>query len=416
MKKFFAIVGLCFVLGGCQIPQQSGVRNDVSSQQNSQQNVPQPFVQSGEFVGSTPEDQLVRTGMMRSIYSQQEQDAGAPQYYMGETQQQLPPEEYKQQLLNGPVKDCLQESGIKADLCYEDFLKKQTEAGGPEQAFKALKTLYDVSDDVRYYCHPLAHEIGHAAVDKYPTVAEAYQHGDDFCWSGYYHGVMEELMGRIGKDDLAGKLNTMCVTIPGWESYSFMYYNCVHGVGHGLMEVMGGNLFDALKMCDNFGGDWERQSCYSGVFMQNIINDDVPFVSPYLKPEDTVYPCNAVDQQYKDQCYLMQTSYMLKMNNYDFKKTFDICAHVDEGFRVTCYRSLGRDASGSTVSDLQKTHDICMSGNDYTQQSECLVGAVKDFISYYHSDVKAKQLCQSVEDKTMQQYCMTTVEDYYRSF
>jgi len=131
---------------------------------------------------------------------------------------------------------------------------------------------------------------------------------------------------------------------------------------------------------------------------------------------DTVYPCNIVPQKYKDQCYLMQTSYMLKINHYDFKKTFDLCENVDKGFSVTCYRSLGRDASGSTVSDLQKTHDICLQGKNYEQQSECLVGAVKDFISYYHSDVKAKQLCESYDDQKIAQYCLQTAADYYKSF
>jgi hypothetical protein len=67
-----------------------------------------------------------------------------------------------------------------------------------------------------------------------------------------------------------------------------------------------------------------------------------------------------------------------------------------------------------------------MLGKDYTQQSECLVGAVKDFVSYYHNDEKAKQLCESLSDPgqpnqafdsaNMTQYCLDTVKDYYRTF
>ena len=271
----------------------------------------------------------------------------------------------------------------------------------------------------------MAHAIGHAAVDKYSTVAQAFEHGNSYCWSGYYHGVMEEILQRMGKD-FSTNLDSICADIPGKSSYSFMYYNCVHGMGHGLMDVEGDDLFKSLKTCDNLTGNWEQQSCYSGVYMQNVINDGLVFHSAHLKPNDTVYPCNAVDQKYKEQCYLMQTSYMLKINGYDFKKTFDICAKVDKGFSVTCYRSMGRDASGSTVSDLQKTRNICLLGKDYTQQSECIVGAVKDFISYYHGIDKATQLCASLDDPsespkalerpTMAQYCLDTATNYYKTF
>jgi hypothetical protein len=37
------------------------------------------------------------------------------------------------------------------------------------------------------------HVIGRTALDKYKTIADTYAHGDQFCWSGYYHGVMEEV-------------------------------------------------------------------------------------------------------------------------------------------------------------------------------------------------------------------------------
>jgi len=362
--------------------------------------------------GVTPEDQFIRTGMIRTTY----QDSGDAQYVMSTTQQSAVSTVDKQKLLNGPVKECLEQRGMKANKCYEKFVAQRTEEAGPEAAFADLEVLYDVSADVRSYCHPLSHEIGHAAVHEYPDVNEAYKHGSDFCWSGYYHGVMEEIMSNIGMENLAGELNNICSKMPGKEAYSFNYYNCVHGMGHGLLDVMGDKLIKALNMCENLTGWWEQQSCYSGVFMQNVINDGLEYHVADLKPEDAVYPCNVVDEKYKDQCYLMQTSYMLKINKYDFKKTFDICENVDEGFSVTCYRSLGRDASGSTVSDLQKTHDICMLGKNYEQQSECMVGAVKDFISYLHDDIKGKQLCESFDNPKIKSYCLETAASYYKNF
>ena len=43
---------------------------------------------------------------------------------------------------------------------------------------------------------------------------------------------------------------------------------------------------------------WERQSCYSGVFMQNIVaNGSGMHKAVDLKPSDPIYPCDAVTTQ-----------------------------------------------------------------------------------------------------------------------
>lgn len=321
------------------------------------------------------------------------------------------------ELKKGSAGACLNETvGDKAFECFDKYLTDKTLATDPVTAFKDLRGLYEMSSMVQTYCHPLSHSIGHAAVEKYPKVADAYTHGEDFCWSGYYHGVIERYIGKIGYENLPGEINNICMDIPGKESYSFDYYNCVHGVGHGLMSLTGDELFDSLELCDGLTGQWEKSSCYSGVFMENVIADGRNHKTDYLKPEDPVYPCNAVGEGYKETCYLMQTSYMLKVTNYDFKKVFDLCKGVDAGYVNTCYRSLGRDASGTSVSDVEQTKTKCFIGENFEQKSECIVGAVKDFISYYYSDTKAKQLCQSLGDAQMEKICLETADEYYSYF
>ncbi len=326
-------------------------------------------------------------------------------------------EEYGNELINGAFKACAEEhDGGAAYSCFESYFGNMVMDFGPEKAFTDLKAVYDQVPLVKVYCHPLVHVIGRTAVSRYPSLADAYMHGDDFCWSGYYHGVMETFVEKIGRENLPKAMDTMCDEIPGKESYSFSYYNCVHGLGHGVMALTQDEIFDSLKLCDNLSGTWEKKSCYSGVFMENVIVDGLNHSTKYLKPEEPVYPCNAVDSKYKDPCYLMQTSYMLKVTSYDFKKVFDLCKAVDKEFVDTCYRSLGRDASGSSVSDVEKTTAKCFIGEDYRQKSQCIVGAVKDFISYYHDDVKARQLCESLEDQQMTDLCLTTAKDYYKAF
>ena len=106
---------------------------------------------------------------------------------------------------------------------------------------------------------------------------------------------------------------------------------------------------------------------------------------------------------------------MLKVTGYDFSAVFELCRQVEDTYQDTCYQSLGRDASGSSVSDIEQTRQYCLLGQDDRQQINCVIGALKDFISYYHSDEQAKDLCSSLP-ANLQEECFSEVGAYYKSF
>ena len=300
--------------------------------------------------------------------------------------------------------------------CYENYYTHMASAFGTKVAFDDLKARYPGSDLVKGQCHQLAHGIGHAAGDIYPNVSEAFVHGDSFCWSGYYHGVMEELLEGTSASDLSETIAGICNSVPGKETYSFDYYNCVHGLGHGVMAVLDDELFDSLAVCGTLPGMWERTSCASGVFMENIMVESRGGGSKYLKTDDMLYPCTAVSGEFKAACYLMQTSHVLTATDYDFSRVFTVCASAESAYRTACYQSIGRDASGSTSSNVEKTHSICMLGADKEQQEQCATGAAKDFVSYFHSDAQAKTFCGTFTSAEIRTACNNTVDSYYLSF
>ena len=300
--------------------------------------------------------------------------------------------------------------------CYEAYYISTTKNVGIKEAFNDLRERYPNDGYVRAMCHPLTHVIGRIASEKFATPGDAYLEGDPFCWSGYYHGVLEGVIGRIGLKNLPDKMDTICASIKERKGYGFDYYNCVHGLGHGVMAITQNELWESLDYCDKLTGSWEQLSCASGAYMENIIADGKMHTTKFLNPSDPLYPCNASPERYRGTCYLMQTSYMLKLNGRDFKKTFEWCSGVEDPHRTTCYESLGRDASGGTTSNVSQTHDICMLGTNMEQQKHCVIGAVKDFISYFHSDVQAKEFCNLFEDEELKQTCLTTGEGYYSQF
>lgn len=301
--------------------------------------------------------------------------------------------------------------------CWRDRYQQMVAQQSPKEALADGDKAYKENAYFKTNCHQIVHVIGRAAGKKYKDVAEAYQMGGDLCWSGYYHGVLEAVADKIGADKIIAQINDICVSLKEEARYKFSHFNCVHGLGHGLMAVQNNELFQSLESCDHLNDQWERSSCYGGAFMENIMSEFNPdHYSKYLKNDEPLYPCTAAGKKYLEQCYLMQTSHALKLVNYNFASVFKLCEGVASPHNNTCFISLGRDASGSTISDADKTKAICMLGQSAAAQQNCFIGAVKDFISFHHSDRQALHLCSIIDSSGMQNVCATTAKAYYSTF
>ena len=299
--------------------------------------------------------------------------------------------------------------------CRKKHFEDVARGLGPKAALADLKTLYAKDPFVLSQCHQLVHSIGNVSAELYGDIGKAFQYGDGFCWSGYYHGVVEQSLKQFNPDTILTKIDSFCADIPGKKQYSFGYFNCVHGLGHGFMAVTKNELFQSLDLCEKLTGGWEKESCYGGVYMENVMTDNRTHFSKYLKPDDLMYPCDAVATRYKGQCYLMQTSYALTKNGRSFANLFELCGNIEENYRDICAESIGRDASGQSISDPEQTHAWCALAKDPHQQEHCIIGAAKDFVSYFHSDRQAHDLCAK-EEGSIKQTCENTVKSYYVGF
>jgi len=304
--------------------------------------------------------------------------------------------------------------------CYKNELIDLTNTTGPQAALSLLKQNYDTNGFINAECHQLTHVVGRATLDRYKDLGVAYQRGDYFCASGYYHGVSEEIITQKGAAYMFKNAKYVCTKFAKTEYHQLDHYNCVHGIGHGLMEAANGNLFLALKSCDTLNDSWEQTSCYSGVFMQNVMIEESPdesvdHKSAYLKDDDLLYPCTVVDEKYKWGCYIFQSSYAIAKTNSNFPKVFGLCRALDQKFRDVCYGSLGRDASGVSNFDQDKTIANCNQGQDDEAKMACFKGAAINLIYVYHSDKQAHQLCDALNE-TFKYACNGGVKDYYRTF
>lgn len=130
--------------------------------------------------------------------------------------------------------------------CLKTYYDALTRVSAPAEAFKQLRAAYPKSAIIQSQCHQLTHVIGRAALDRYKTIGKTYSYGDSFCWSGYYHGVMERVAAVRGYADIAAHADEICADLRRARAYSFDHYNCAHGLGHGFMAVQGDELFKSL--------------------------------------------------------------------------------------------------------------------------------------------------------------------------
>jgi hypothetical protein len=257
---------------------------------------------------------------------------------------------------------------------YQDLVHQS----GVQAAFTDLKGAYETNEFVKSNCHQITHVIGRAAVDLYDDIPESYSHGDNFCWSGYYHGAMEAVVAKIGPDKILDEANEICASVSEEQKYSFYHYNCVHGLGHGFMGVLENELFESLETCDTLEDTWEKESCYSGVFMENIMADINPGnKTKYLKADEPLYPCDEVDSEYKTQCYMMQTSHALRKQDDDFGKVFELCGRPRKTTGRCVTRAWGGTPPAKATAIRSRPKRSCMQGGDDEARSNCVIGAVK---------------------------------------
>lgn len=287
------------------------------------------------------------------------------------------------------IADCGQDT-----LCYEQALGNVAFKDGPKPALKQFARLIEANPVVSVGCHRMAHMIGSAALARYEdNVPRAFAEGDSTCWSGYYHGILERaFLGTSSKAEMGEKAQGICEDADMRKDL-WITYQCVHGLGHGLMIRSGYAVPTALEICDLLKTEWDQLSCYGGVFMENI-STSYGTKSPWLKDGDLVYPCASVEDKYRQSCYLMVTSRILQANGYDWQETIALCRTQGEPWRDTCFQSLGRDASGSTQQTPAKINELCrLTADAPADEAACFDGAARDVAANYSSAERGREVC-----------------------
>jgi mono/diheme cytochrome c family protein len=299
------------------------------------------------------------------------------------------PDDKKLEDCNGST-ECVQQAF--GNLAYDE---------GPAVALERLNELQRTDPAIQGNCHPIAHMIGAGGLRHFEgSVGKAFVAGDGTCGSGYYHGLLQWKLAGVEEDEAVPVAREAC-TAPEIRDNSFNYYQCNHGLGHGLMLYTGYELPIALRMCHGLKTEFDQVSCSGGVFMENL-SSSFGLKTRWVRDDNLLYPCNIVSHQDKLYCYLLVTSRILPEVGWNWEQAADWCRRSEKEFVSICFQSYGRDASGTAVQDPKKASDFCARAG--SGEKECIFGASRDIMNNNSSDPRGEQLCKIVKAK-FRSYC-----------
>lgn len=317
--------------------------------------------------------------------------------------------------------------------CYEEVLLAHLEDEGVAETLRLLEAIGSVDPEVERTGHMYVHSIGITAYGNNPNWEETFEQCTELYQSGCYHGVIQARFMEMG-EVTAQDVNDLCASYKDDAADRFVLFQCLHGMGHGLTMLYGHDLPVALESCDYLTTDWDRQSCYGGGFMENIMN----FTSPHhmvadlsntadaeqddgmadhehmasewpgIDAEDPLFPCSVMEERYLPQCYVMQTSAILWLNEWDIEAAAATCLTAPQNMHWMCIMSLGRDIAGHVVGDHEKGLRECEKA-DAALRSWCHVGFVKNLIDVTARTEGAFAFCTLLEDPTSRKACYQAI-------
>ena len=288
-----------------------------------------------------------------------------------------------------------------AFACYEQAFANVAFREGPKVAMRLLERRSAKPGPIESDCHRITHAIGAGALEHFDgDPGKALAAGSVFCASGYYHGILERSLIGKPREAIGHITQTICSDESIVRS-DFIHYQCVHGLGHGLMIYTGYELPESLQYCDGLDTEWRRESCRGGVFMENS-QSSYGTTSRWLKSDDLLYPCDWVAAKHKYQCYLIQLAHIGPTVGFNWKKVAATCRQAEDDYVEVCFQSMGREISGQV---RHRSGDILAACHTAAaMERECVYGAARDVTYNDAGPRRAKVLCDSAPE-TLRAYC-----------
>ncbi|MFE0459525.1 hypothetical protein ACFW1A_09720 [Kitasatospora sp. NPDC058965] len=260
------------------------------------------------------------------------------------------------------------------------------------------------------FCHPIAHELGHAAVKRYNhDFQKVLSFPHDTCAAGYLHGAVEEML--IASPDPAADLLKLC--------QPQMTGPCVHGVGHGTMFVSNQDVAKARDLCSKFGSASRIVTCSEGLYMQLFGPDEEDEKAKALVPADKLaaepmYPCPEQPALFQSACFFYAPTYYLSSHDYPnhpeiYAQALKWCLNGQaSGGANDCSRGVGSRLMKYNLDREDWVGQQCATAADTWQKKACVDGIVSYYTVNYTDPGAAGRLCAKLTNQEIARYCRSS--------
>ena len=316
------------------------------------------------------------------------------------------------------LKECLAKSSHDITPCLDGLFHPYIRDHSTKDALALVQKFSDEDAGLRVSCHPVVHSVGRETFLQQKTIHNSFAVCDQTCHSGCYHGAIERFLRGGGAEDAGERhiseeeIKTKAARACDTNDATRFRFQCLHGLGHALMFFLDYKLEKTLASCDIQPDGWSRSSCYGGVFMENVFS-----ATPEkrdLSPTDYHYPCSALNEKYKSDCYMMQTTRMSEMG-LDINGLFREC-RMAGAYKLICFQSMGRDLSNDVrIKDPAITSEKCERGADRDEINACTRGVIYALIDNTWTGKYAFPFCASFRDKDAGSYCFAASTGYLKA-
>ena len=263
--------------------------------------------------------------------------------------------------------------------------------------FHELVSLYDKN----YPCHQIAHHLGMWLYGHVGKLDEALKEAKMICGGAIYHGVIQNYLTIehfANTDPSEIVFDKICLENEN-HPYAIERWQCLHGLGHGLTSFYDHDVFEAVKICEQFDLGWEQISCSKGVFMQNVVYNLDTGGGTFDK-DDRFYPCNKVDSKWAPQCYHYHPTYLLLKNKFSVTKSYDDCDRITpEEFVKYCYHGMGRQLEQNINGKISKAVEFCTEGKQSIYHADCFRGMVMTLVNGNTNPRLGFQFCSLIPEE-----------------
>lgn len=286
---------------------------------------------------------------------------------------------------------------------------------GVGDALKRLETLAASDTALGDMGHVIAHGLGRFVVAQREGDPRVYADCREVFQAGCNHGVMEAyfVSARAATPSAVSPaaLDSLCPRITRPGAARLVSLECAHGMGHGLVARLEGDVRQALGACDHLTQRDARDECHDGVFMENAVRGTTSAdmrvgdaavragaagreQKPLVRRGDLAYPCTEVDEPYKSSCWKYQAVIIVEATGRDEARTLEACARAPEAFQGDCYFGIGKQGSGWWPSQ-QRVAQLCAHAPT-AYGGACIAGAVESYLDEMWTADRAMSFCAVV--------------------